>query len=218
VALKVGNAELITLGGVRARLLGKPLDLPPKLRALLTLLVLRQSRNVITEALWPETRVGTAKNNLYVQLNLLRKLIEPWGVLTYMGETGLLHTQTDLWRLERAFAEEDVEAVLRLYRGPFAPEVDLPLVDEVRRGLAEKVVAVLYDAACENSPLAEDCLKRVLKLEPLHEPALQELLGRLLRRGRRVEALRRYGEFAEKLREETGLEPLPETQGMMKLR
>ena len=220
VASRLGEIpalELTTFGGVRAQLLGEPLELPPKLKALLVMLVLRQPRYVIAEVLWPEVRADKAKNNLYVQLNLLRKLLEPWGVPTYLDETGLLRTETDLWQLEGAFAAGDAETVLRLYRGSFAPELDLPPIDEVRRGLSEKVTEVLYNAACKGSPIAEDCLKRVLKLEPLHEPALQELLKRLLKRGRRVEALRRYREFAEKLKEETGLKPLPETQEIVRL-
>lgn len=110
--------EVGTLGGVRVQRLGEAPELPPKLKALLALLVLREPRERIAEALWPKVRAERAKNNLYVQLNLLRKLLEPRGVPTYLSESGLLRTETDLWQLEAAFSEGDAEAVLRLYRAP----------------------------------------------------------------------------------------------------
>ncbi|MDQ3398410.1 MAG: hypothetical protein M3511_11705 [Deinococcota bacterium] len=91
--------------------------------------------------------------------------------------------------------------------------MDLPLVEEIRRGLHERTVNFLFEAA-QRVPggLAEDCLKRALKLEPLHEPALQAYLKLLLERGRRTEALRRYRIFAEHLKKDVGLEPLLETR------
>lgn len=220
IALRLSDLpplKLHTLGGVEVWRFDEPLPLTPKLKTVLALFALRWSRERVAETLWPDLPLERAKNNLYVSCSLLRKLLEPWGVPTYLGDGGLLRTDADLWRLEQAFAAGDAEAVLALYRGPFAPEVDLPAVDEVRRGLHDKVVETLFRAARGAGPLAEDLLKRALALEPLHEHALQELLKRLLRRGRRVEALRRYHEFAKRLAEETGLEPLPETQEIVKL-
>lgn len=208
--------ELTLLGRVEARLMGQKLALSSRQKELLVLLALKQRREAIAEMLWPEASPQSARNNLNVQLNLLRKQLEPWGVTTYLVEAGLIRATSDLYALEEALVAKDVEKMLRLYRGDFAPGVDLPLVDDVRFGLRQRVADTLYHCALElEGLLAEDCVKRVLTLDPLHEPALQRYLALLIGRGRRSEALQRYQAFAARLAEETGLEPLPETQGLV---
>ncbi len=208
--------ELTLLGRVEARVMGQALALSGRQKELLVLLALQQRREAIAEMLWPEASLQSARNNLNVQLNMLRKLLEPWGVTTYLVEAGLVRAAIDLHALEEALQVKDVEAMLRLYRGDLAPGVDLPLVDEVRLGLRQRVADTLYHCALElEGLLAEDCVKRVLTLDPLHEPALQRYLALLIKRGRRGEALQRYQAFAARLAEETGLAPLPETQGLV---
>ncbi|AEB12200.1 BTAD domain-containing putative transcriptional regulator [Marinithermus hydrothermalis] len=208
--------ELEVLGGVRARTLGASLPLTTRQREILTLLTLRQSREAIGAALWPEADAEKVRNNLHVQLNLLRKTLEPWGVPTFLTPEGLARTRCDLWDLERALEARDAEAVLGLYRGPLAPEVDLPLVNEARAHLVEQVNAALFAASSAAPPLrAEAMLLRVLELDPLHEEALKRLLWLLVRRGRKREAWRRYRAFAERLWTELGVEPSPETRNLL---
>ena len=62
---------------------------------------------------------------------------------------------------------------------------------------------------------AVNYLERLLELDPLHEEALQLLLGKLISRGRKREAVKRYQSFATKLKTEMGLEPLEETQALL---
>jgi DNA-binding SARP family transcriptional activator len=84
-------------------------------------------------------------------------------------------------------------------------------VSEARDCLQEKVARLLTEASRE-APKAEKYLRRVVELDPLGETALQHLLCLLVRRGRKVEATRYYRRFAERLKEEMGLEPLLETR------
>jgi len=208
--------ELSVLGDFEARVLGRRVELTSRQREILALLLLRQRREVIGEALWPETSTAKVRNNLNVQLNLLRKTIEPWGVSTYLFEEGLRRTRADLWQLESALEIGDADQVLSLYRGSFAPEVDLSIVSEARRALIDRIVELLQGASAATPKKAEAYLERLLELDPLHEEALQQLLRRLLRRGRRHESHLRLEEFRRHLKEEMDLEPLPETEGILR--
>jgi DNA-binding SARP family transcriptional activator len=207
---EIPELELRVLGRVSVTVLAQELDLSSRQRELLTLLALRKTRDEIGESLWPEVSIDKMRNNLDVQLNLLRKLLEPWGLTTYLTREGLARCNVDLWRLEAALERNDADAVLKLYK-PLAPGVDVPLVDESREELKERVVATLFGAG-QKSPESVPYLEKLLELDPLHEEALQLLLEKLLARGRRREAVKRYQTFAEKLKTEMGLEPLEETR------
>lgn len=206
--------ELRLLGTFRASVLGEDIELTSRHRALLALMALGRSREAIGDALWPDTESKKVQNNLHVQLNLLRKALEPWGFRTYLSESGLSHTRSDLGQLSEALASGDSDAVLRLYREPLAPATDLPELDEARADLRERVLEHLFDAAQEGRETMY--LERLLELDPLHEEALQLLLERLIAGGRKREALRRYGLFSQRLKGEMGLEPLPETSRILK--
>lgn len=206
--------ELELLGAFEVSLLGEPVALTDRHRALLSLMALGCGRDVIGEALWPETESRKVLNNLHVQLNLLRKVLEPWGLKTYLGEAGLERSRTDLWEVQAALAAGDAERVLARYREPLAPGVDLPLVEEARAELRQAVIRCLLERAGEAEE-PQPYLERVLELDPLDEGALQRLVRHLLERGRRREAQRRYQRFAALLKADLGLEPLPETARLM---
>ncbi len=204
------------LGGFRVRRLGEDVVLSPTARNLLVLLLLGRDREAIAEDLWPEAAPGQARNNLHVHLHHLRRALEPWGGPTYLTSRGFQRTRVDLWDLQAALERQDAEAVLRLYREPVAPGVDLHAVDEVRYALRQRVVDLLYRQGSVSEP--EEgirYLERVLELDPLYEPALQALLRRLLGLGRREAALRAYRTFAERLRADLDADPLPETQALL---
>lgn len=208
--------ELEVLGRLQVRLLGQSLSLSSRQRELLVLLALRQPREAIGEALWPEADTTKMRNNLHVQLNLLRKLLEPWGVPTYLTEAGLVRTTCDLWNLEEALTKGDAETVLAGYLPPLAPGIDLPLVSQAGDDLNERVINLFLHAAKAAPPdRAEAYLDRLLVLDPLCEEALQHLLVLLIARGRRHEAQRRYHAFAKQLKEELGIEPLQRTLDLL---
>jgi DNA-binding SARP family transcriptional activator len=212
---EIPDLELSFLGKFEARVFGKQVELTDRHKAILALLALGYDRETVGEALWPETPARKVLNNLHVQLNLLRKTLEPWGLKTYLTEEGLARTTTDIGQLREALEGGNAEVVLRLYKEPLAPGVDLPLLDEARETLREEVTELLFEAAGHSAD-GVGYLERLLELDPLHEEALQLLLQRLVARGRRREAVRRYQQFASRLKTELGLEPLDKTRAFLK--
>jgi len=208
--------QLQLLGPVRAQRGADMLELAPRLQSIVALLALGQTREQVADALWPELSVAAARNNLHVNLNKLRRAIEPWGVSTYLGEQGLLRVESDLAALRTALRTKDATAALRLYRDDYARGVDLPAVEAARARLRSEVVALLSSAAAAaQADDAEALLTRVLELEPLDEAALQQLLRLLVRSGRRARAVQAFEAFRQRLAEEIGARPLPATRAAL---
>lgn len=210
---EIPDLELFILGKFEARILGNTVELTDRHKAILTLMVLGYEREVIGDALWPEVSGKKVMNNLYVQLNLLRKILEPWGLKTYLSEEGLMRSQIDLDHFKQALARRDAKTVLQLYKEPLAPGLDLPLLDETRNILREKVIELLFETAQNTDD--NNYLERLLELDPLHEEALQRLMEKLIARGRKREARKYYQSFALKLKNEMGIEPLEETRALL---
>ncbi len=209
---EVPPLDVTTLGAVCAEVLGESLELIGRQRDLMALLVLGLGRRELGAALWPDAEPERVRNNLNVQFNLLRRLIEPWGVRTYLFEDGMRHTDSDLRRLREALAAGRAEEVMALYRGPFAPGVEVEAVADARTALERSVAESLVEAAAAAPrQRAAAYLKRALELEPLNEEAVQSLLGLLVTAGRHGEALRRYRNFASDLAAQLGMAPLAAT-------
>jgi DNA-binding SARP family transcriptional activator len=210
--------DIKILGQFTVTVLQEAVDVTDRQKAILTLLLFGFSREAIGEALWAEADAKKVRNNLNVQLNLLRKVIEPWGVSLYLAEDGLKHTQADIWQLQAALRRRDAAEVLARYHPQLAPGVDVPALSDIAESLRREVTQLLYDAAQHSQDeLALPYLERALELDPIFEEALQELLRQLLRRGRRREAQRRLRQFSKTLQDELGLEPLAETQAILAL-
>jgi DNA-binding SARP family transcriptional activator len=206
------SLEVSLLGGFKVTRAGQHLDLSGRHQEMLTLMALGVSKEVMGEAIWPETAAKKVRNNLYVNLNALKKILEPWGVGTYLEDLTLIRTRTDLWALEAALEAGDHSAVFTLYKGPLVPHLDLTLVAEARENLHRCVLDLLLKVSLEEATWqAEPYLRRIVELDPLNETALQELLRRLIKKGRKLEALRYYRSFAHRLGDEMGLEPAQDT-------
>ena len=201
--------EVRVLGGFEVRLMGQVVNLTARPKDILMLLALRLPRDRIAESVWPEADTDKSRNNLHVNLNALRKVVEPWGVPTYILESGLARATVDLWDLEEALSKGDLKTVRALYADLVA--LELAPVEEYRDDLRARVLdAVLEHALAlegSNPGEAEDALEWLLERDPVHEEAFSSLLTLLMRSGRRVTAERRYRAFAERLRQEMGLEP-----------
>ncbi len=204
--------EVRVLGGFEVRVLGEPVNLTARPRDILMLLALQLPRDQIAETLWPEADTDKSRNNLHVNLNALRKVVEPWGVPTYILESGLARARVDLWDLEAALKRGDPSGDFSAVRGLYAdlaPGFDLLPVQEYADDLRERTFEAVLDHALKNTDPseAEDALEWLLVRDPVHEEAFSSLLSLLVRSGRRVTAERRYRAFAERLRDEMDLEP-----------
>ncbi|HET8985606.1 MAG TPA: BTAD domain-containing putative transcriptional regulator [Trueperaceae bacterium] len=209
---EVPPLRVTALGAMSVELLGESFEIVGKQRDLLALLLLGLGRRELGAELWPEAEPGKVRNNLNVQLNLLRRSLEPWGLKTYLHEDGMHRTGSDLHDLRAALAAGKVDEVVRLYRGPFAPGAGAEAVVEARIVLEREVTDALLEAAANAPPKrGEEYLKRLLEIEPLNEEALQRLLVVLVSSGRHGEATRRYRRFAADLHAQLGMEPSPAT-------
>lgn len=209
---ELSDLELRLLGAYDVILAGRKVELTDRHKQLIALFTIGLSREEVAEAVWPDVDPVKQRNNMGVQISLMRRALEPWGVPTYVYEEGLRRVSSDHAELQRALASADAESVLALYREPFAAGLTLDAVEDHRGSLRAEVVAMLCEAAEAATPArAVAYLSRVLELDPLNEEALRSLLPRLMERGRVREAQRRFAEFKQRLGDELGLEPLPET-------
>jgi DNA-binding SARP family transcriptional activator len=210
--------EVRVLGRFEVRLLGQPVTLTARPSDILILLVLRLNRERIAEKLWPEADTDKSRNNLHVNLNALRKVVEPWGVPTYILESGLARARVDLWDLDLALAANDMGTVQRLY-ADLAPGFDLEIIEHTRANLRQRSFEAILEHAntqsSSNPTVAEATLEWLLDRDPTHEIAVRKLLELMVRSGRRHSAERRYRAFAQHLRDDVGLEPSPEITRIM---
>lgn len=204
--------HITLLGQLEVTHLGRRLELTDRLKQLISLLVLELDREAIGTAMWPETDRQKVRNNLNVQFNFLRRVLEPWGIPVFLSDKGLQHVQTDVATLHHALESGDTATILATYREPVAPGIDAMPIADFRVTLRQRVTDYLFDAAATDSDFAEPCLERILELDPLSEDALQQLLRRLVAQGRPRAAWRHYRAFARRLQDELDLDPLEETR------
>ncbi len=149
-----------------------------RVREIFALLLLGLEREAILDAVWPGLDRERARNNLYVQLNRLRKLLEPWGVPTYLAEAGLLRVESDWAAFHKAMEEGRLEAALALFKEPAFPGVDNPRLDAAvavaKSALIEGGLRVFHDP---------DRLRRLFVLDPANPEVFGALVKALRDRG-----------------------------------
>ena len=188
------------LGGFEVRGPLGEVALQGRLRELFSLLLLGLDRDALMEAIWPGVDRERAKNNLYVQLNHLRKLLEPWGVPTYLEEGGLVRVESDLKKLEAALEAGDAPAAARLYRAPVFPGVDNPRLDAYKEELRERVRRLFLNSGEEQGLFA------LFMEDPADLEVARALYQALRARGQLEEARRVERRFKEAFEAELELE------------
>lgn len=196
------------LGRYEVTLLGDRLSLSTRHKEIVALMALGYDRAAVGLALWPDADKRKVQNNFQVQLTLLRRELEPWGVRTYLGDTGLERFVSDVATLKEAVAAGDAVTVADLYREPLAAGLDLAALDVERAQLQGDVLDLLKRVAAASDPVTVVALlDAVLRIDPLDEEAVADQLTALVAVGRRREAQRRYRAFAERLDSELGTAP-----------
>ncbi len=208
--------ELYVLGDIRVQVLGQEVTLSQRPREILLLLLLETPREAIADMLWEHAPLESVRNNFNVNLNALRKSLEPWGVATYLGEHHLTRTESDWAKLQAAIKTHNTQGIFELYTGKLAPSVDIPAVVEAREHLHETVIASLEHAAENAAPeQAVKYLERILELEPLMESAMNLLLENLLKLGRKPSAAKRLKAFQKRHQNELGFAAKLELQALL---
>ncbi len=209
----------------------------PKRLALLALLAVesprRLQRDEVLGMLWPEFPEDRARSALRQALHYLRRSLGP-GAIAGKGAEGIgvvpAKLSCDVADLLRAVEEERWTDVMDLYQGELLPGFHLDgapqefeeWLDRSRR----RVQALAADAARRLARAEESAGHRVAagaaarkawEIGDWGEPALQELLGVLVRTGDLAGAKEAYDQFAEQMKERYGAEPSAATRAVLEI-
>ncbi|MCP2242158.1 AfsR/SARP family transcriptional regulator [Lentzea aerocolonigenes] len=227
--------EFRVLGEVEVRRGGKVEVLTGRLRrVLLGVLLARNGRpvpvDVLTDALWGEQRDPRAPQKLQLHVHRLRAVFgEPdrlsFGAAGYQLRVrpeevdaerfvALVEAGTALAEREPQRAIGSLRAAMALWRGDFFADVEVPVLADWGRRLAEHrlaAVEALYQAelACGLHEAVIGELSGLASEHPLRERLHELLMTALYRAGRRPEALDVYHRARHALVSELGLEPGP---------
>ncbi|WP_316042346.1 BTAD domain-containing putative transcriptional regulator [Nocardiopsis sp. CNR-923] len=213
----------ITIGGAR-------------LRALLTLLLLRPGQRVsneqLTEAIWTEAPPASAGNALQALVSRLRRALGPDVEINGdasgyrlcvdpqrvdVGEFGSLAKlgRAQLAAGKPAAAVTALGDALALWRGPAVPELtSRGVAEDLALRLAEKHAALVEDhlTALLDLGRAHDALpeaEALARREPHSERPVELLMRALAGTGRTADALDAHEAFRARLAEDLGLDPSP---------
>ncbi len=207
----------------------------PKLLALLSYLAAAtprgfQRRDTITGLLWGELSQERARGALRQALYHLRGFLGEGVVVTRGDEEVGLDGDlfwSDVAAFEDALERGATEEALDLYRGDLlrgffvhgAPEFERWL-DGRRDELRERARVAAWESAqgAEAEGNAADAARwarQALRLAPLDEELLRQVIELLGRLGDRSGAVREYEAFASRLAEELELEPAAETRALI---
>jgi DNA-binding SARP family transcriptional activator len=206
----------------------------PRLLALLAYLALArprtfQRRDLLVALFWPELNTEQARNALRQAVHRLRRALGE-GVLVGRGaeELGLDAARfwSDVGALEEALEAGCLEEALDLYRGDLLPGFhvsDAPeferWLDEERDRLRRRAVGAAWSladrsVAAGETTAAAHWARVAAALTPDDEGAVQRLIRTLAQAGDRSGALRAYETFAQRLADDVGAEPAPETRAL----
>lgn len=186
-------------------------------------------RLTLAGLLWPEVDEERARGSLRSSLYFLRRSLGP-DILVSRSEheVGLEpgRLTCDASDFEEALERGRTEEAVHLYGGEYLPGLAPDGVrafeewtDRERRRLrrrAREAAMVLARQALGRSETraAEGWARRAMAIDPWDEAAVRLLLEALEAGGRRAEALRAYGRFESRVRQELELEPSPETRAV----
>ena len=201
-------------------------------------------RDVLMDAIWPDSEAAVAAGRFKVTLHRLRRILEPHR--NNSGDSSCISLKDHRVSLDSLRCQVDVNDFLaacdairqskrednddhtlsacrravELYGGDFLPEEPyLSWADMKRTALREQYLGVLMEMAVlfERSDDLEEairCCRRVIGVDPLAEHAHQRLMTLFLRQGRRSEALKIYRDLEKRLAMELDTVPDLETTRM----
>ncbi|WP_035927375.1 MULTISPECIES: AfsR/SARP family transcriptional regulator [Pseudofrankia] len=228
------------LGPLRLVVDGVPVDVRgPKQRAVLVLLALAESRIVpvdrLVDALWPAEVPESGRQALHSQIHRLRGQLAaaagrlrtlPDGYLLELGDDGLDLTQARALlaaaRRDPAGAFARLRRAHGLWRGPVLADLgDVEPIAAAIEGCArlrrEVIDALVAAGLAEGEAAAVAGLAAAsVAAEPLREPAVLLSMRALAATGQAPEALRVAAAYRRQLVEETGLDPSPALDALVR--
>lgn len=196
-------------------------------------------RERLAAILWPDADGEKGWERLRVTIYALRKELKAAGLADPIVETvdrSYRLKSENVWIDFQAFeasndagrafekkghfeeAQQCFETAQKLYRGDFlASDIYVDWCAEKREQLRELYLEVLaslvrgYERQSQFAQAAQTC-RTALVSDPCRESFLQSLIGNLVKIGRPERAQAEYLYWQSVLRDQLGLEPLPETQ------
>lgn len=188
----------------------------------------RLSRDKLIAFLWPETHTERGRSLLNDSAYVLRSaLVE--GALLSRGDDLLLNgeiVRVDVHEFEAALECGDSDAAVALYKGPFldgffvsgAPELERwanVQRDRLRRAWSKAVEEVAERAATRGDDAgAVDWWRLLAADDPTNSRIALRLMNTLAASGERAAAIRHAQIHATRLREDVGVEPHPDIEGL----
>jgi predicted ATPase/DNA-binding SARP family transcriptional activator len=197
------------------------------------------AREALIELLWPECRPERSRRSLRVALTSLRHQLEPPGVVSgsvLLADRDTVQlspvgTITDVAQFEAALrsamgsvpggerTQRLAEAVER-YQGELLPGCFEEWILPERQRLADAYLQALEQliVSLEQSGNTHQSLQyawRAVLAEPLCEEGHERLIRLLIAAGRPEAAVRQYQGLCERLKQEAGLVPTVELQGLV---
>ena len=214
-----------------------------KSKALFQILLIEPGKLVPTdqllEHLWPDLPPKKGKNNLWVTVSQLRRVLEPnlaararSAYILKQGEGYYFNTESDYWLDSEAFASslipshstpslnertQALEAALTLYLGdymedePYAEWAQLPRMQWRRR--YKQLLTELSEIYGKNGNFekAITLSRTILTLDKTNESTYRFLMQCHASMGNRGAALNVYHEAMQVLKDEIAVAPMPET-------
>jgi ATP/maltotriose-dependent transcriptional regulator MalT/DNA-binding SARP family transcriptional activator len=201
-------------------------------------------KDILMEALWPDSNADAAFKRFKVTLHRLRKILEPdmdpgAGSSYIVLKDGLVSLNMECCRVDvNAFLaacdeirqlkrDDDDDRLLQtcrraveIYGGDFLPEEPyLSWAETKRSALQAQFIAVLLEMAGilerhNEMEKAAGIYRRAIEVDPLTELAHQHLMRLLGRQGRYSAALQVYRDLEKRLAEELDTQPDPATTQM----
>lgn len=196
------------------------------------------SREHLCWLFWPDVAQTEAHRNLSHLLTHLRHAL-PLEEMLYCADDAILLQPQFVWSDSANFLRlvgirqepltiSDAEKAVALYRGPFLDAFALDSSSEyeawvtIQRAMLEKLylsaLLLLADNEIDNHhyPLAISYLQRSLNVDPFDETLHRRLMEIYVASGNRVAAVREFDNYSDYLRREMEMEPLPETQAIIR--
>jgi DNA-binding SARP family transcriptional activator/tetratricopeptide (TPR) repeat protein len=219
------------LGQPRFMHLGKPFAFTrPRTLGLLAFLLLNRTahltRDAVAFALWPDDTESDARTNLRRYLHLLTTGLPPSDVPYVVAKEDSLRWNDDapVWFDVDVFDRtiDDVErsaVAVELYAGDLLPQVFddwiFPIRDRLRRRYLDALTRLVVSArSARELPAAGSYAARILEHDPWREDAVRHSASIRFESGDRAGAVRFIDDFADRLREDMGVDPMPETMAL----
>jgi predicted ATPase/DNA-binding SARP family transcriptional activator len=199
----------------------------PRTLGLLAFLLLHRgshlTRDTVAFTLWPDETEGEARGNLRRHLHLLTQTLPQTGVPYIVAQEDTLRwndeaaTWFDVDAFEAGVTDDarSAEAV-ELYAGDLLPGIFddwiFPIRERLRRLYLDGLDRLLVRArSARELPLAATYAARILAHDPWREDAIRQAAAIRFESGDRAGALRILADFTQRLHDEMGVEPMPET-------